>query len=57
MESCINILIKDKGNVNDITYMSELIPAVSLCEAKRNKAAGINSHNNLCRSKAKYFTP
>jgi hypothetical protein len=32
-----------KNNVSDITYKSELIPAVSLCEAKRNKAAGINS--------------
>jgi len=32
-----------KNNRSDITYMSELIPAVSLCEAKRNKAAGINS--------------
>ncbi len=32
------------NNANDITYQSELIPAVSLCEAKRNKAAGINSH-------------
>jgi hypothetical protein len=24
-----------KGNINDITYMSELIPAASLCEAKQ----------------------
>jgi hypothetical protein len=32
------------NEISDITYMSELIPAVSLCEAKRNKAAGIISH-------------
>ncbi len=33
--------------LNDITYMSELTPAASLCFAKRSKAAGVNSHNNL----------
>jgi len=36
-----------KGNIIDITYQSELTPAVSLCEAKRNKAAGVNSPKQL----------
>ncbi len=38
---------KNDTNLSHITYMSELIPAVSLCEAKRNKAAGINSPKQL----------
>jgi hypothetical protein len=32
-----------KINLNDITYMSELIPPSCF----RKKAGGINSHNNL----------
>ena len=38
---------KNDNNLKDITYMSELIPAASLCFAKRSKAAGINSSKQL----------
>ena len=39
----------------EITYLSELILAASLCETKRSKAAGINSRKLLTHPEVSGF--